>query len=253
MLELDAVADKNLYQCFEEERVINEEIGRALALLDGGKQFAFYNLTLSSRGRDVLDSVEITEVHNIILNTALFNLSLEEEITKALSSKNGMLIGDDQLKDLSYLFARLSTVVFGQFDTQNFEMHLRMMKAPKDKSPCTYWHLDKSREEVLSKPEFGREKRFIMPLKGTGTSYKEIASGIRNKFLKMSKEFSYYYGNDIEDCVEGDALSSLLSTSKNYSYEAGFGSIHVTSTNGAMHAEPNDGKDRLLLLISPIE
>ncbi len=39
---------------------------------------------------------------------------------------------------------------------------------------CMYWHLDKSEDEILGNSDNGKEKRFIMVLKGDGTAYQEI-------------------------------------------------------------------------------
>jgi hypothetical protein len=79
-----------------------------------------------------------------------------------------------------------------------------------------------------------------------------INTTIREKFFELAEEHNHYYGHRLGGCVEGDKISSLLNSSSTQKPEVGFGSIHITSINGAMHAEPNDYSDRLILLITPL-
>ena len=239
--------------CLIEEEALNKDIASSIQAIEAGEEFAFYNLGLSSKDKEILDSIEVVEWVNVVLNSEHFNTSLEKEIWKALGSMKEILATSYQINYLSHLFTRLTSVILGQVGSNNFEMHIRTKDTYNDTQNCTYWHLDKSHAEVLWEESIVKEKRFIIPLKGSLTRYQKITTETRSKFLSLACEYIYYYGHGPEGCVAGDEISSLLNSSKIYKPETGFGSVHVASRNGAMHAEPNESSDRLLLVITPIE
>lgn len=239
--------------CLAEEEERNKEVALSIQAIESGEEFAFYNLSLSLKDREVLDSIKITKWDNVILKSEFFNTSLDEELESALGFMDGILATSYQINYLSHLFVRLASVILGQVGSKDFEMHIRTQDAYNDTHPCVYWHLDKSRVEVLGEESAVKEKRFIIPLKGNSTSYQKITTYTRNKFLELAEAYIYYYGHGSGGCVDGNPISSLLNSSRIYRPEIGSGSVHVASRNGAMHAEPNESADRLLLLITPIE
>jgi hypothetical protein len=241
-----------MFDCLPGEIEQNISVERALHEIEAGEEFAFYNLSLSLKDRELLDSIEIIKWDNIVLNSKSFNTSLEEEINTVVASMTGISIIGDGVDQTSNLFARLAKVVLGQVGATEFEMHIRTKKAGFYEYSCVYWHLDKSQAEVIGEENVATERRFIIPLIGTGTFYQKITSAIRSEFLEIAEEYTRYYGHGLEDCVPGNKISFLLDASRIYKPEIGFGSVHVAARNGALHAEPNDNKDRLLLIITPL-
>jgi hypothetical protein len=150
-----------LDDCLVEEESCNKEVELSIQAIDAGKEFAFYNLNLSSKDREVLDSIVITKWNNIILQTAYSNPNVEEEIKNAVLSMDGILATSNQINYLAHLLARLTSVVFGQVDSQNFEIHIRTKKAYEYTYPCIYWHLDKSQGE-----RYGERETFYNNTKG---------------------------------------------------------------------------------------
>lgn len=239
------------HQCLCDENARNEEIVTALDTIESGKEFAFYNLNLYTSDMDLLARIDVNSWNNIVLNSKV--AISYQGIKSMLLELEGVSIGSDQIEPLSHLIERLTSTILGQSSFDEFELTIRTRGEYKNEKDCIYWHLDKNHKEVYGKDGYGMEKRFIMPLIGVGTSYKKINDSSREKFITIAEEFSFYYGHSLSGCIKGDEISTLLTSSEVYKTEIGFGSVHVASTTGAMHAEPNDIGGRLLLIITTFQ
>lgn len=252
MLQFDLEAEDIFFntQCFIENQIINENVATSLNKIADGAQFAFYNLSLSEEERQVLSNIEILEFDNVVINVDSLSSSFIQDIYQHITNMNVMLVDEDDEWNLLNIIMSITNAIIGQTATKKFELALRTRENYIEKNDCIFWHLDKTKQEVLGQQNTNKELRFIIPLKGSGTIYQNINITTRSKFLETSEEAPYYYGHGLDGCVNNDAILNLLNSSKTYKPEPNFGSVHVAGRNGAMHAAPEMSGNRFLLLVT---
>ena len=237
-------------QCFSDDEVRNKEISRALSQVEVGEQFAFYNLDFSQREHELITNVWIEEFNDITINTSINKLKeLKQKVSLALTKMQGVdVVG---LDGLSNLITRLVSVVIGELEVEEYELRIRSRESYQSEEDCMYWHLDKSEEEILGNSDNGKEKRFIIVLKGEGTEYQKINEEQRKTFMKVAEEAPYYYGHGLEGCKANDKINQLFRNQEKVFTKEQYGSVHIAGSNGAMHAAPKESESRLILLLTP--
>ena len=237
-------------QCFSDDEVRNKEISRALSQVEVGEQFAFYNLDFSQREHELITNVWIEEFNDITINTSINKLKeLKQKVSLALTKMQGVdVVG---LDGLSNLITRLVSVVIGELEVEEYELRIRSRESYQSEEDCMYWHLDKSEEEILGNSDNGKEKRFIIVLKGEGTEYQKINEEQRKTFMKVAEEAPYYYGHGLEGCKANDKINQLFRNQEKVFTKEQYGSVHIAGSNGALHAAPKDSESRLILLLTP--
>jgi hypothetical protein len=238
-------------QCFSDDEVRNKEISRALSQVEVGEQFAFYNLDFSQREHELITNVWIEEFNDITINTSINKLKeLKQKVSLALTKMQGVdVVG---LDGLSNLITRLVSVVIGELEVEEYELRIRSRESYQSEEDCMYWHLDKSEEEILGNSDNGKEKRFIIVLKGEGTEYQKINEEQRKTFMKVAEEAPYYYGHGLEGCKANDKINQLFRNQEKVFTKEQYGSVHIAGSNGALHAAPKDSESRLILLTPKI-
>jgi len=240
----------NFDQCILSDEVRNKEITRALSQVESGEQFAFYNLVFSEEELELLSNFEIEEFNDITINTSISKLKeLKQEVSLALKKMQGVDVL--RLDGLSNLITRLMSVVMGELDVEEYELRIRSRGSYESEEDCMYWHLDKSEEEILGNSNNVKEKRFIMVLKGEGTSYQKISEEQRKAFIKVAEEAPYYYGHGLEGCKANDGINQLFRDQEKVITKEEYGSVHIAGSNGAMHAAPKESEGRLIMLLTP--
>jgi hypothetical protein len=240
----------NFYQCILSDEVRSIEITKAINQIELGEAFAFYNLGLSVEELELLFNVGIEEFNDITINTSINKLKeLKQEVSLALTKMQGVdVLG---LGGLSNLITRLVSVVIGELEAEEYELRIRSRESYKSEEDCMYWHLDKSEKEILRNSDSGKEKRFIMVLKGEGTVYQKINKEQRETFIKAAEEAPYYYGHGLEGCKANDEINQLFRDQEKVITKEEYGSVHIAGSNGAMHAAPKESEGRLIMLLTP--
>ena len=240
----------NFDQCILSDEVRSIEITKAINQIELGEAFAFYNLGLSVEELELLFNVGIEEFNDITINTSINKLKeLKQEVSLALTKMQGVdVLG---LGGLSNLITRLVSVVIGELEAEEYELRIRSRESYKSEEDCMYWHLDKSEEEILGNSNNVKEKRFIMVLKGEGTSYQKISEEQRKAFIKVAEEAPYYYGHGLEGCKANDEINQLFRDQEKVTTKEEYGSVHIAGSNGAMHAAPKESEGRLIILLTP--
>jgi hypothetical protein len=239
-----------LNQCSLDDEVRNKEISKALSQVEAGEQFAFYNLDFSQREQELLTNIEIEEFNDVTINTNANKLKeLKHEVSLALIKMKG--VGILELDGLSNLITRLVNAVIGELEAEEYELRIRSREGYQSEEDCMYWHLDKSEDEILGNSDNGKEKRFIMVLRGEGTAYQEISDEQRMVFMKIAEEAPYYYGHGLDGCKANDKINQIFKNQEAVATLERYGSVHIAGSNGAMHAAPKDSKSRLILLLTP--
>ena len=240
----------NFDQCILSDEVRNIEIAKALNQIELGEAFAFYNLGFSKEELELLFNVGIEEFNDITINTSINKLKeLKQEVSLALTKMQGVdVLG---LDGLSNLITRLVSVVIGELEAEEYELRIRSRESYESEEDCMYWHLDKSEKEILRNSDSGKEKRFIMVLKGEGTVYQKINKEQRETFIKAAEEAPYYYGHGLEGCKGNDEINQLFRDQEKVATKEQYGSVHMAGGNGAMHAAPKESEGRLIILLTP--
>ena len=237
-------------QCTPTDEVSNKEITRGLGKIESGEQFAFYNLDLSKQELKILQDLKITDYNEISIISSVDKAGLlKQEINQAFEGMNGIITFS--LEKLSDLVIRVVSIIVGELGVKDFELKIRIREGYKNEDDCLYWHLDKSKNEILGQKEENKEKRFLITLKGEGTRYKKIDDVARVSFMKEAEEAPYYYGHGIEGCKSNDKINQLFKKGELIKTEEHYGSVHIAGSNGAMHAAPEESESRLILLITP--
>lgn len=241
---------KSVYQCVSEDEVRNKEITKALNKIEIGEQFAFYDIGLSKKEKQILTDIEITEYNEIKINSSADKLKqLSQEVSYALMRMDGVSILE--LEGLSELVTRVVSIIVGELKVEEFELKIRTRESYQSEEDCMYWHLDKSEREILGNCDNGEEKRFIMILKGEGTAYQKISEKQRETFMKVAEEAPYYYGHGLDGCKTHDEINHLFRNQEKVFTKEQYGSVHIAGSNGAMHAAPKESESRLILLLTP--
>jgi len=162
---------------------------------------------------------------------------------------NGIITSS--LEKLLNLVIRLANIIVGELGVKDFELKIRIREDYKNEDDCLYWHLDKSKSEILGQQEENKEKRFLITLKGDGTIYQKIDDVARASFMKEAEEALYYYGHGIEGCKSNDKINQLFKKGELIKTEEHYGSVHIAGSNEAMHAAPGESEGRLILLLTP--
>ncbi len=240
----------NFDQCILSDEVRSIEIIRAINQIELGEAFAFYNLGFSKEELELLFNVGIEEFNDITINTSINKLKeLKQEVSLALTKMQGVdVLG---LDGLSNLITRLVSVVIGELEAEEYELRIRSRESYESEEDCMYWHLDKSEKEILRNSDSGKEKRFIMVLKGEGTVYQKINKEQRETFIKAAEEAPYYYGHGLEGCKGNDEINQLFRDQEKVATKEQYGSVHMAGGNGAMHAAPKESEGRLIILLTP--
>ena len=238
-----------LNQCSLDDEVRNKEISKALSQVEAGEQFAFYNLDFSQREQELLTNIEIEEFNDVTINTNANKLKeLKQEVSLELTKMQGVNILE--LDGLSDLITKLVSVVIGELEAEEYELKIRSRESYQSEEDCMYWHLDKSEDEILGNSDNGKEKRFIMVLKGDGTAYQEINEEQRATFIKVAEEAPYYYGHGLDGCKTNDKINQLFRNQEKVLIKEQYGSVHIAGSNGAIHAAPKESESRLILLLT---
>jgi len=237
-------------KCALEDELRNKEIAKALSEIESGEQFAFYNLGFSKREQELLTNIGIDEFNDITINTSINKLKeLKREVSLELTKMQGVYILE--LDGLSNLITKLVSVVIGELEVEEYELRIRSRESYQSEEDCMYWHLDKSKEEILGNSDNGKEKRFIIVLKGEGTAYQKINEEQRKTFMKVAEEAPYYYGHGLDGCKTNDKINQLFRNQEKVLIKEQYGSVHIAGSNGAMHAAPKESESRLILLLTP--
>ena len=237
-------------QCTPTDEVRNKEITRALGEIESGAQFAFYNLDLSKQEQKILKDLKITDYNEISVISSVDKAGLlKQEINQAFEGMNGIITFS--LEKLSDLVIRVVSIIVGELGVKDFKLKIRIREDYKNEDDCLYWHLDKSKSEILGQQEENKEKRFLITLKGDGTIYQKIDDVIRASFMKEAEEALYYYGHGIEGCKSNDKINQLFKNRELIKTEEHYGSVHIAGSNGAMHAARGESEGRLILLLTP--
>ena len=238
-----------LNQCSLDDEVRNKEISKALSQVEAGEQFAFYNLDFSQREQELLTNIEIEEFNDVTINTNANKLKeLKQEVSLELTKMQGVNILE--LDGLSDLITKLVSVVIGELEAEEYELKIRSRESYQSEEDCMYWHLDKSEDEILGNSDNGKEKRFIMVLKGDGTAYQKINEEQRETFIKVAEEAPYYYGHGLDGCKTNDKINQLFRNQEKVLTKEQYGSLHIAGSNGAIHAAPKESESRLILLLT---
>ena len=238
-----------LNQCSLDDEVRNKEISKALSQVEAGEQFAFYNLDFSQREQELLTNIEIEEFNDVTINTNANKLKeLKQEVSLELTKMQGVNILE--LDGLSDLITKLVSVVIGELEAEEYELKIRSRESYQSEEDCMYWHLDKSEDEILGNSDNGKEKRFIMVLKGDGTAYQKINEEQRETFIKVAEEAPYYYGHGLDGCKTNDEINQLFRNQEKVLTKEQYGSLHIAGSNGAIHAAPKESESRLILLLT---
>jgi hypothetical protein len=110
------------------------------------------------------------------------------------------------------------------------------------------WHTDKTNDEILgmgSHVSNSTQHIFILTLKGASTLFYKSNSELLNYWYEQAEEFAFTYG--------GTELQAMISNKHQIvSAEVGLSSINKAGKNfGTIHASPNPGDGRLLILVAP--
>ena len=236
-------------QCFLDDEVRNIEITKAINQIESGEQFAFYNLGFSKREQELLANIEIEEFNDISINISINKLKeLKQEVSLEFTKMQGVNILE--LDGLSDLITKLVSVVIGELEAEEYELKIRSRESYQSEEDCMYWHLDKSEDEILGNSDNGKEKRFIMVLKGDGTAYQKINEEQRETFIKVAEEAPYYYGHGLDGCKTNDEINQLFRNQEKVLTKEQYGSLHIAGSNGAIHAAPKESESRLILLLT---
>jgi hypothetical protein len=243
----------NFDQCILSDEVRSIEITRAINQIELGEAFAFYNLGFSKEERELLSNVVIEEFNDITINTSINKLKeLKQEVSLALTKMQGVdVLGLDGLSNLITRLVSVVSVVIGELEAEEYELRIRSRESYESEEDCMYWHLDKSEKEILRNSDSGKEKRFIMVLKGEGTVYQKINKEQRETFIKAAEEAPYYYGHGLEGCKGNDEINQLFRDQEKVATKEQYGSVHMAGSNGAMHAAPKESEGRLIILLTP--
>lgn len=233
-------------------------IHHACSLLEQGAQFSFYDLGLSEQEQFLLSHVKVHGYYNPNFYLSQIE-SFEQKIRSLFSESDQIEIDEYLLNPLAYLVTRIVSNVLAAVPYQNAEVILRAEPAGTNQADCLYWHIDKSHGEIsqslssLFYPISAEKQQalFVLPLLGNTTLFKEIDPTQRLNFLSMVNETEYYYGHTVPCSSKDKVNTNFQSTFVKYT-KKGYGSVHLTGRNGALHTAPHQHNQRIVLLITPI-
>jgi hypothetical protein len=249
--------DGNYFCCSHSDHITIDSITQALQEIADGSQFAFYDLDFNEKEENVLSNFQINEFHNIVLYPSIHD-NLVDQLSETLEN-----LGDSQeINIISSAISRIFMNILSATGYNKSEIIIRLepVAEPNDKN-CTYWHIDKSHEEIAISCEDCEapvldskvQNLFILPLKGESTSFYFAQKQLRQSFLKVANQTAFYYGhNTSEGCSENDPINILFDLNQAKSASFGFGSVHKVGINGTIHAAPYKvNSSRLIVLITP--